>query len=136
MFHYNKVQYTSEKSPDLISLGKRVFVPKIADEIHDFSRTKWGIPEPPQDRPELSRGAEQLSKTLLVVPAVAFNYDGTRLGYGGGYYDKFLSELSPSGHIKQDDTFTTIGIGFKCQLIERPIPTNETDFCLDEVRVF
>ena len=49
---------------------------------------KYGIPEPD---PRSARVVEPHERTLMVVPALAVNSDGFRLGYGGGYYDRYLS---------------------------------------------
>lgn len=78
--------------------GKRVFVPKvqkypkeiIAVEINDRSDLKpslWGIHEPISNE---RTAPDQLD--LVVVPGLAFNKQGYRLGYGGGYYDRFLPQ--------------------------------------------
>lgn len=59
---------------------------------------------------------------LIIVPGVAFTKDGKRLGYGGGYYDKYLG----GKNIK------TIGICFEDQIVE-DIPIEEHDRLVDYV---
>ncbi len=49
-----------------------------------------GIPEPPENAPPVSRTAG----ALLLVPALCYDKTGYRLGYGGGYYDAFLTAFS------------------------------------------
>lgn len=79
--------------------GKRVVVPEVLPErqlaFHEVTSTSqyalsnFGIEEPVVKRP--------ISKDeidLLVVPGVVFNYEGYRIGYGGGYYDRFLADFN------------------------------------------
>lgn len=49
----------------------------------------YGIPEPPADAPVCAIDAH----TLCLLPGMTYDPDGNRLGYGGGYYDRFLSDF-------------------------------------------
>jgi 5-formyltetrahydrofolate cyclo-ligase len=56
----------------------------------------YGIPKP--------KGTDAFEPTLLLVPCVGFGPNGTRLGYGGGFYDRTLAALEPRP--------TTVGVGY------------------------
>lgn len=62
---------------------------------------------------------------FCLVPGLLFDPYGTRLGYGAGYYDRFLSTL-PS-HC------TILACGFDCQLVGAPLPSEPTDYRLPEI---
>ena len=76
--------------------GKRVAVPKVYGEemrfiyITDLSRVEKGyagIPEPIDDGP-----VAEDPTALVLMPGLAFDKDGHRIGYGGGFYDRFLAQ--------------------------------------------
>lgn len=81
--------------------GKKVYVPVTRTKekrlvpaeifgLEDLVPGTWGILEP---KPECLRPRDPRDIDLVVVPGVAFDKEGNRLGYGGGYYDRFLSKL-------------------------------------------
>ncbi len=65
----------------------------------------WGIPTPPLEE---DRRVEAAAVDLFVVPALAFDLRGHRLGYGRGYYDRTLSSAPAAA---------TIGIAFDVQIV-------------------
>lgn len=92
----------SEMSTDflfnqLIALKKNVAFPRSLDggimtfhiirSPEELALGKYNIPEPPIDAPQFCCSEH----TVCVVPALAFTLNGERLGYGGGYYDRFLA---------------------------------------------
>ncbi|MCK9906995.1 5-formyltetrahydrofolate cyclo-ligase, partial [Frankia sp. Cpl3] len=79
----------------------------------------WGIFEPD---PDVSQRAEREKLEAIVVPGVAFARDGGRLGYGGGYYDRFLATLERKPLL--------IGFAFSCQVIDQ-VPLEKHDYPLD-----
>lgn len=76
--------------------GKRVAVPKVygdtmkflwLDDLTAIAPGYCQIPEPVADSPEADD-----ETALVLMPGLAFDPDGHRLGYGGGFYDRFLAE--------------------------------------------
>jgi len=63
---------------------------------------------------------------ILLIPLLAFDRQGYRLGYGGGYYDRTLAQLKQHGPVK------AIGLGFRGQEVDN-VPHDEFDQRLDAV---
>ena len=112
--------------------GKRVAVPlTISDgknllpcEIFSFGDLQggnWGILEP---KKETQRIVTPEEIDLVVVPGLAFDRDRNRLGYGAGYYDRFLPNLRHDA--------ITLGVGFDMQLV-RELPVEPFDVQLKGV---
>lgn len=80
----------------------------------------FGIEVPPADAPEVT-------PELVLVPLLAFDERGFRLGWGGGYYDMTLAELREAGR-----KVLAVGIGFEAQRVDR-VPTAASDRRLDWV---
>ena len=85
---------------------------------------KYGIPEP-----QLKK---KVIPDVLLVPMVAYDHKLNRLGYGGGYYDRFLKKYEKKNIIK-------IGLAISCQEVKR-LPTNsfdkKMDFILTEKKLY
>ncbi|MBE6959995.1 MAG: 5-formyltetrahydrofolate cyclo-ligase [Ruminococcaceae bacterium] len=105
--------------------GKQVAVPKVYDDemrfilLDDLSQVAPGyasIPEPIADGPVASDPT-----ALVLMPGLAFDREGHRIGYGGGFYDRFLA--AEPGH-------PTIALCYEFQLLEH-IPTEEFDIPVD-----
>ena len=77
---------------------------------------KYGIPEP------ISK--KKMYPNILLIPLVGFDYHFNRLGYGGGYYDRYLSKR------KIKDELFKIGVGFSFQKVKN-IPIDKYDQKLD-----
>ncbi len=79
----------------------------------------WGIREPKLE-------ARQVDPDILLVPLLAFDRAGARLGYGGGYYDLTLAQL------RSHKAVIAVGIAYAIQEIDR-VPTTARDATLDLV---
>ena len=86
--------------------------------LDELTEGAYRIPEPPTDAPIL----REFSDALCIVPALAFDRRGFRLGYGKGYYDRFLSEFAGK----------SIGLCYS-RLLCDALPTDEHDCSVDEV---
>lgn len=96
-------------------VGDDIIPVELTDDT-DFAIGDFNILEP-QNKPYNG------SYDLIIVPGVAFDKDGNRIGRGKGYYDRFLSK-----HID----IKRIGICFDFQLIER-VPTEDNDIRMHEI---
>ena len=85
--------------------GRMIFRSLPEGDLGRLTPARFGIPEPDEGCPELSLA--DFSDALILVPALAFDTEGYRLGYGGGYYDRFLEDL---GEAKIP--VTTAGLAF------------------------
>lgn len=100
--------------------GKEVAVPKVSGQdmifyrLTDFAQLEkgyFGIPEP-------ARGETvQWEDAVMIMPGVAFDRENHRVGYGGGFYDRFL-EKHP--HVKR------VAVAFGFQIMPE-VPTEPTD---------
>lgn len=82
--------------------GKVVAVPKTIPtdsqmefyKINDFSQLTIGYQGILEPSPNINKLIEKKSIELLIVPGVVFDEYGYRIGFGGGYYDRFLADFS------------------------------------------
>jgi 5-formyltetrahydrofolate cyclo-ligase len=107
--------------------GARVALPKIA--VGDLEARTY-VPGDPVTM--TSFGAAEPSDgevvppeevDVVVTPGVAFDRQGMRVGYGGGYYDRFFART-------RDDA-VRVGIGYAVQLVEEPLPAGPFDVPVD-----
>lgn len=71
--------------------SKELDLYQVTDLQHDLAPGAWDIPEP---LPERCRKVDSLNEIdFILLPGVAFARDGSRLGYGGGFYDKLLARM-------------------------------------------
>lgn len=116
--------------PDLSPLfgEKRTFLPRynpaekryelveIGNPATELAPGRYGIPEPRPDLPAADREFVE-REVLFFVPAVACDRNGTRLGRGGGFYDRLLAGVRTA----------PAGVIYACQLADALLPREEHD---------
>jgi 5-formyltetrahydrofolate cyclo-ligase len=135
-----------------LEAGKRVAVPRIDDGDLAFIELKgdwrswpldrWNIPAPPADLEVLPVAHIASLSCLALVPGLAFDRNGGRLGRGKGYYDRFLASVleeraraAADGkpvEAEQRPLFTTAAYGYSFQGIPR-VPMGRHDVRLQEL---
>lgn len=107
--------------------GKRVAVPKVYGEemrfiwmtdLGEVALGFGGIPEPLEDEP-----VAHDATALVLMPGVAFDQEGHRIGYGGGFYDRFLAA---------EPNHPTVALCYEFQLLPK-LETEEYDVPVDRV---
>lgn len=116
---------------EALRLGKAVYMPRASEKpapVMEFYRIRSaadlrpgyrGILEPVESAPRYEYQAEKMNRTLMLMPGAAFDRQRNRLGYGKGFYDRYLAE-------KEALCLRTIGVGFSCQMVEE-IPWDPKD---------
>jgi 5-formyltetrahydrofolate cyclo-ligase len=110
--------------------GKTVCVPRVdwkrkdmhAVEVHSFDDHYMEIDEHGLRAPRDGTLLPPSAIDVVVVPGLAFDTSGNRLGRGGGYYDRFLSRLRRSA--------TSIGLAFDAQITDQ-LPVDDCDVSVD-----
>ncbi len=126
--NYGSEICTEEIIEEALRKGKKVFVPRIEGEEMLFYQLESfdglrngykGIREPLGDTERFNYETYKDSRILLLMPGVAFDLYGNRMGYGKGFYDRFLSD-------KELLQTYSIAIGYTCQRVEE-LPVDEHD---------
>ena len=124
---YNQEIRTWDLLAQALKDGKQVAVPKVYGEVMRFiyidsfscvDAGYCGIPEPVADEPVADDPC-----ALVLMPGLAFDKNGGRIGYGGGYYDKFLAE---------EPNHPTVALCYGFQVVEN-LPAEEFDIPVDLV---
>lgn len=115
----------------VLDAGKTLILPRVearelglyavTDARRDLAPGTWGIREP---RPEACPRAEPYSVDFVLVPGVAFDPPGRRLGYGGGFYDRLIGDM--------DRRPALVAGAFGVQVVER-VPSEGHDLRVDLV---
>jgi 5-formyltetrahydrofolate cyclo-ligase len=125
-----------------LETGKRVFVPRIEKQAPDspgnlmfyrvcsaagpWAEGPFGIREPLVPAAAVTGPLSAADfPALIIVPGMAFDAQGGRLGRGGGYYDRFLAGMKKAGQ-----EYYTVGLCMPCQLVPQ-VPMEEWDHKMD-----
>lgn len=124
---YNQEVRTVPMLQRALDEGKRVAVPKVygeemrfiyLDDLTQVSKGYAGIPEPIADAPVADD-----KRALVLMPGLAFDPRGHRIGYGGGFYDRFLA---------QEPHHPTLALCYEFQM-QAHLDTEEFDIPVDTV---
>lgn len=120
---------TIEYIKEFLKDGKKVCIPRTnikekymeavsINSLDLLSKSEYGILEPSCDLEPINK--DEID--LIIMPGLAFDKQGGRLGYGGGYYDKYLSTISKD--------VPKIALAYDFQILEK-IPMEEHDIKVD-----
>lgn len=118
---------------DALLRKKRVYFPKTYRMTNtmefyrivsmcQLERGTMGILEPKEDMRARYRFLPS-EDTLVIVPGVAFDISGYRIGYGKGYYDRYLADKRQ---------LSTMALAYACQIVDE-IPGDEHDIRMDKI---
>ena len=120
--------------PEAQRLGKRIVIPCCIqgrievfrwESMDDLTPSKFGVLEPkPEVRRRSDRRVEPQEVDLVVVPGVAFDPHGGRLGHGKGYYDGLLPQMRAGTPF--------VALAFECQIVAE-IPMQPHDVRMHKV---
>lgn len=123
---YNQEVRTAKILQQAQKDGKRVAVPKVfgdemrflwLDDLSAVAPGAYNIPEPVADTPVADD-----ETALVLMPGLAFTPEGGRLGYGGGFYDRFLAR----------EPHPTLALCYDFQMVPR-LPSQAHDIPVDAV---
>lgn len=115
--------------------GKAIALPRLSEgggmdfrRVKDldgpFPRHRYGMGEPPESAPPWEPNPAGRKHTLLLLPGLAFDLRGYRLGRGGGFYDAYLARYPRS--------FTLVATPFRCQIVSS-VPRESHDLRADKI---
>lgn len=129
---YNNEVFTYRLIFKALIDGKKVYAPVIVgkglmdfyniESFDELEPNRMGIMEPKVD--DLKKYTYRKdSNDVIICPGVAFDKENNRLGYGGGFYDRFL----------QKNPVKSIALAYKMQIMDEGLETLDTDVKMDLV---
>ena len=119
---------TAEILADAFDAGKRILYPavcgkhmvfRLVEGLHSLQQGAFGILEPCATG--IDHQADEAD--LIVVPGVVFDLNGQRIGYGKGFYDRFLQHPGRKAHL--------VGLCHDFQLVDNAIPGEQHDIAME-----
>ncbi|KAF9439199.1 hypothetical protein BGZ76_009372 [Entomortierella beljakovae] len=123
---------------ELLDQNKSCYIPRCRGDIMDMVKVEswedfislpknnWNIPEPRDEiRENVLETAHGLD--LIVMPGLAFDTVGTRLGHGKGYYDKYILKVNAYNASVNRPEVKTVALALTEQIVDTPLPRCETD---------
>jgi len=137
MFYVSKYYEidTHQMIDETIAMGKKVVVPitlkeekilrpsELKDRDKELVKGHYGIHQPHEKH---IRPVPLEEVDLMVVPGLAFDKNGHRLGHGGGYYDRFLE--------KAPEKVFTVSLAFDFQVVDE-LPRHTTDIPVNKILI-
>jgi len=128
-----------------LNSGKNCYVPYIVnnskmemvkinswEDFLSYPKSKWGYPEP-SGMSESTKALKTEGLDLIIVPGMAFDLYGNRLGHGKGYYDRYIERAREFSKSKNIDNPYCVSLSLKEQLLNKIIPTNQYDIKPDVI---
>jgi 5-formyltetrahydrofolate cyclo-ligase len=114
-----------------LAAGKKIAFPRCNPEDHsmvfyfvnsfdDLEPGSYNIMEPSETLPVFDKAMAETANVVCIVPAVVFDKKGFRIGYGGGYYDRYLSGFRG----------TKVGMAYR-DFIVNSVPHGRFDLTVD-----
>lgn len=129
---YRRIRSELDPTPLMLALverGCRLCVPVIEGKGLPLKFREWTPQTRMQPGPfgaQVPSEGDWLQPDLLIVPLLAFDDTGLRLGYGGGFYDRTIARLRGNGPVR------AVGFGYAAQRVDA-VPADETDERLDAI---
>ncbi|RKP08602.1 5-formyltetrahydrofolate cyclo-ligase [Thamnocephalis sphaerospora] len=123
---------------DLFQSGKACYVPRWHGDLMEMVRlrsmedyislplNRWGIPEPAHGEQRDEAFADG-GLDLIVMPGLAFDLQGNRLGHGKGYYDRYLEQCEKFARDAGTAPPYTVALGLSAQMVDEEIPHDHFD---------
>lgn len=114
---------TAEIAQEAERLHKKLYYPRVmgnemkfylVDEATEMEISPYGIWEPKPESTVEYKPSEG-DKVFVLIPGAVFDEEGNRIGYGGGYYDKYIHWLE--GVVPAENIYK-LAVAYRCQLIE------------------